>query len=241
MTKKIIVWLIAAVATVVVIALLLRARRLLPTTTIPGAVIESNADTRKELPIADAVITATDGARTYTTHSDAAGYFKLIIQSRPLSGKPIMLSLRHPSYDPLDVDVQTGRLLPRNALHVERMVPIAPKAPPGPHRPDAVVSELRVRYTINSRSEVNVGSAVKTFQVVNEANVPCNGHPPCSPDKRWKASSASASLYAGADNIFNNVRASCRPFRVCVTSRSPLWIGRRRQPSWWRQRSFTPK
>ncbi len=209
MTKKIIVWMIAAVATVVVIALLLRARRLLPTTTIQGAVIESNTDTRKELPIADAVITASDGTQTATTRSLASGYFKLVLQKRALSGKPIMLTLRHPSYEPLDVDVQTGRLLPRNMINVERMVPIPPKASADPHRPDAVVSEVRVRYTINSRTEVNIGSAVKTFQVVNQANVPCNGHPPCSPDKRWKATSGSASLYAGADNVFNNVRASC--------------------------------
>ena len=204
-----IVWMIVAGATVAVIALLLRARRLLPTITVQGAVIESNADTRKELPIGDAVITASDGAQHATTRSDASGYFKLVLQNRALSGKPIMLSLRHPSYEPLDVDVQTGRLLPRNALHVERMVPLPPQASPAPHRPDAVVSEVRVRYTINSRTEVNVGSAVKTFQVVNQANVPCGGHPPCSPDKRWKATSGSASLDAGADNIFNNVRASC--------------------------------
>ena len=209
MTKKKIVWTIVAIAAVVTTALLLRARRLLPTITIEGAVIESNADTRKELPIADVVITASDGAQTATTRSEASGHFKLVLQKRALSGKPILLSLRHPNYEPLDEEVQTGRLLPRNQLYVERMVPTPAKEVPGPRHPDTVVSEVRVRYTINSRTETNIGSAVKTFQVVNQPNVPCNGRPPCSPDKKWKASSASASLDAGADNVFTNVRASC--------------------------------
>ena len=69
-------------------------------------------------------------------------------------------------------------------------------------QPQIVVSNIRVRYTINSRTETNVGSAVKTFQVVNKGNVPCNHQSPCSPDGKWKASSASVSLDAGADNTF---------------------------------------
>ena len=89
------------------------------------------------------------------------------------------------------------------------MVPIPPKTVAGPSHPEAVVSNIRVRYTINSRTETNVGSAVKTFQVVNKGNVPCNHQAPCSPDGKWKASSASVSLDAGADNTFSNVRASC--------------------------------
>jgi hypothetical protein len=72
-----------------------------------------------------------------------------------------------------------------------------------------VVSNIRVRYTTNSRTETNVGSAVKTFQVVNKGDVPCNHQSPCSPDGKWKASSATVSLDAGADNSFGNIRASC--------------------------------
>ena len=78
-----------------------------------------------------------------------------------------------------------------------------------PNRPEAVVTNIRVRYTLNSRTETNVGSAVKTFQVVNKGNVPCNHQSPCSPDGKWKASAQSVSLDAGADNTFENVRASC--------------------------------
>src|SRR5271170_7243860 len=124
MTEKKIVWTLVAVVAVVAIALLLRARRLLPTITIEGAVIESNPDPRKELPISGVVITASDGAQTAMTRSEASGHFKLVLQKRALPGKPIMLSLRHPNYEPLDEDVQTGRLLPRNVLYIERMDPI---------------------------------------------------------------------------------------------------------------------
>jgi len=87
------------------------------------------------------------------------------------------------------------------------MVPVP--EPAKPNVKESVVSNIRVRYTINSRTESNVGSAVKTFQVVNKGNVPCDKHLPCSPDKKWKASKGSASLDAGQDNSFGNVRASC--------------------------------
>ena len=208
--KKAVPWILVAIAAVILMALLLRARRLLPSNTIEGAVVESNPDTRKERPIAGAVITGSDGVQMARTRSEADGHFKLVFKRRALSGKPIVLNLRHPDYEPLDLDVQAGGLHIRNLLTVAKMVPIPSGSVAGPHRPGAVVSNIRVRYTINSRTENDVGSAVKTFQVVNKGNVPCNRHQqPCSPDGKWKASSASASLDAGADNVFNNLRVSC--------------------------------
>jgi hypothetical protein len=214
MTAKKVIWTILAVAAAVVLGLFLRAHRLrsihvrqsLP---IEGAVIQRDADTKKEVPIADVVITATDGVTTATTRSAASGYFKLVLEKGVLSGTPVTLSFRHPSYEPLDLNVQTGRLETPHELYITAMVPIPPKTVPRSSRPEAVVSNIRVRYTINSRTDTNVGSAVKTFQVVNTANVPCNQQAPCSPDGKWKASSASESLDAGADNTFSNVRASC--------------------------------
>jgi hypothetical protein len=56
---------------------------------------------------------------------------------------------------------------------------------------------------------MNVGSAVKTFDVVNQGNIPCNGQRPCSPDGKWKAAIGSVSLDAGEHNEFRNARASC--------------------------------
>jgi hypothetical protein len=214
MTAKKVVWTIIAVAAAVVLGLFLRTNRMksihvrqsLP---IEGAVIQRDPDTKKQVPIADVAITASDGVTTATTRSEASGYFKLVLQKGVLSGTPIMVSFRHPSFEPLDMNVQTGRLETPVELYVAAMVPIPPQTVARSSRPEIVVSNVRVRYTLNSRTESNVGSAVKTFQVVNAGNVPCNHQAPCSPDGKWKASSASESLDAGADNTFSNVRASC--------------------------------
>jgi hypothetical protein len=208
------VWTIIAITAVVVTALLLYLHRLKSVSVrqmipIEGAVIRHDADTEKELPIADVVITVSDGVKTITTHSEVSGYFKLVWQKDVLSAKPLIVSFRHPYYEPVDLTVQTGRLETSTGLYVATMVPITVRTVTGSKGPEKVVSNIRVRYTINSRTETNVGSEAKTFQVVNKGNVPCNHQAPCSPDGKWKASSASVSLDAGADNTFENVRASC--------------------------------
>jgi hypothetical protein len=216
MTGKRIAWAIIAVAAgvVIVVFLLMRAHRLRAITEaraipIEGAVIRRDADANKELPIAGVAITASDGVRTATTESDAAGYFNFVLQKTVLSDRPVTVSFRHPNYEPLDLTVQTGRLAIPKQLYVAALVPIPAKSVASTSRLQTVVSNIRVRYTINTRTETNVGSAVKTFQVVNKGNVPCNHQAPCSPDGKWKASSASASLDAGRDNSFGNIRASC--------------------------------
>ena len=214
MTGKKIIWAMIVVLAAVVITLLLRAHWLRSISvhqsiTIEGAVIQRDADTEKELPIAGVAITASDGGKSATTQSEASGYFKLVLQKGVLSGKPVTVSFRHASYEPLDLNVQTGRLETQNGLYIAAMIPVPVKIAAGPRRPEKVVSNIRVRYTTNSRTETNVGSAVKTFQVINKGNVPCENQSPCSPDGKWKASWGSASLDAGADNTFENVRASC--------------------------------
>jgi hypothetical protein len=214
MTAKKVIWGVIAVAVVLVISLFLRAHRLSAirvrqSMPIEGAVIQRDADTKKQVPIADVAITASDGVTSATTRSEASGHFRLVLQKGVLSGAPIAVSFRHPSYEPLDLNVQTGRLETPEKLYVAAMVPIPAQTPSRSSRPETVVTNIRVRYTLNSRTETNVGSAVKIFQVVNTGNVPCNHQAPCSPDGKWKASSASASLDAGGDNTFSNVRASC--------------------------------
>jgi hypothetical protein len=220
MTGKKTAWAIIAIAAGLLIVLLLlvrahRLRSLAERQSIPieGAVIQRDADPNRELPIAGAVITATDGVKSATAQSDAAGYFKLVLQKGVLSDRPVTVTFRHADYEPLDMTVQTGRLAIPKKLYIADMVPIPPPIPSKSiaksSPPSIVVSNIRVRYTINSRTETNVGTAVKTFQVVNTGNVPCNHQAPCSPDGRWKAASASVSLDAGADNAFGNIRASC--------------------------------
>jgi hypothetical protein len=216
MTGKRIAWAVIAVAAcvVIVVFLLMRAHRLRTITEaqsipIEGAVIRRDAVANKELPIAGVAITASDGVRTATAESDAAGYFNLVLQKTVLTDRPVTVSFRHSDYEPLDLTIQTGRLAIPKQLYVAAMVPIPAKSGASPSRQQTVVSNIRVRYTINTRTETNVGSEAKTFQVVNKGNVPCNHQSPCSPDGAWKASSASVSLDAGTDNSFENVRASC--------------------------------
>src|ERR1700722_11549797 len=220
MTEKKAIWTGVAIAAALVIALvfLLRAHRVHEITDrlsvpIEGAVIQRDADPKNELPIPDVVITATDGTRSAATRSDASGHFKLVLHKRVLTDQPITVTFHHPRYEPLNLVVPTGRFETPSQLQVAAMTPLVPVAAKAPSRavrpPATLVSNIRVRYTINTRAQTNVGSAVKTFQVVNKGNVPCNHQSPCSPDGKWKASAQSVSLDAGADNTFENVRASC--------------------------------
>lgn len=215
-----IAWTIIAVVAAMVVGLLLlmRAHRLrsiaeAQVVPIEGAVIERNADPTHRLPIGGVTITASDGVKSAFTHSDAMGYFKLDLQKSVLSDRPILVTLRHADYQPLELTVQTGRLQIPKQLYVAALTPVtaavAQASQTKPVRPPLLVSNIRVRYTLNSRSEISVGSAVKTFQVVNTGNVRCNHQAPCSPDGKWKAATGSASLDAGSDNAFGNIRASC--------------------------------
>src|SRR3984957_4488218 len=166
MTGKKIVWAMIAVAAAVVLALFLRAHwlRSIPvhrSITIEGAVTQRDADTKKELPIAGVAVTASDGVKSAATQSEASGYYKLVLQRGVLSEKPVVVSFRHPSYEPLDLNVQTGRLETPGKLYIASMVAVPAKTAAGPRRPGKVVSNIRVRYTTNSRTETNVGSAVR--------------------------------------------------------------------------------
>jgi hypothetical protein len=213
MTWKRAVGTIVTLAVGVGVGLLLRTHRLESLTVrrsipIEGAVIQRDKDPQNQLPIADALVTASDGTTSVMTHSDASGYFKLIFPKGLLSGQPIVLLFRHQNYEPLTFDVLTGRIEAPEKLYIAKLVPVPQKARAKSSK-DVAVSNIRVRYTINSVTSQNVGSVVKTFQVVNQGNIPCDKKLPCSPDRRWKASTSSASLDAGTENAFGNVRVSC--------------------------------
>ena len=62
---------------------------------------------------------------------------------------------------------------------------------------------------MKTTSELDVGSAVRTFQVTNTGNKPCEGRIPCSPDGKWKAAISATSLDASEGNQFRNARVSC--------------------------------
>jgi hypothetical protein len=177
--------------------------------TIEGAVIRHDSDTRKQLPIFEALVTASDGTASATTQSDASGFFKLTLPGVVWPGRTVNLNFKHVDYEPLDMSLRTELGLPGKELYIAALTPIAQPSSTAPGSQQSVVSNIRVRYTVNSQREENIGSAVRTFQVVNQGNVACNKQKPCSPDGSWKASQGSLSLDAGPGNEFRNVRASC--------------------------------
>lgn len=170
---------------------------------ITGAVTVQDADPQKQLPIADVEITVTNTLSEGPVKSDASGLFKIPLRRRLRRGSQILLKFRHPKYQPLDMKEYVD-----DKLYLAHLVPIA-KTTEVVKGPTTAVSNVRVRYSITAMRTMNVGSAVKTFQVENIGNIPCKGQPPCSPDGKWKASIGSAALDAGMGNEFQNARVSC--------------------------------
>jgi hypothetical protein len=226
MTEKKLIWTTIAVSAAALTGLFffLRAHHLQEisdrlSVPIEGAVVQHETDPNKQRPISDVLVTASDGTRTATAQSDASGYYKVVLTKRVLSEQPIVVSFRHPNYEPAEISVPTGRFETPSELHVVSMTPIAPArvqkasttvpAAPAAGAAPSVVSDIRVRYTINNRSENNIGSTTKTFEVVNKGDVPCDHMSPCSPDGKWKAASKTVTLDAGPANSYGNVSASC--------------------------------
>ena len=170
--------------------------------TLRGAVLVQDPDPRKQLPIAGVAISAGNLAASGAT-TDSSGLFVLKLLKPIRRGHAIALDFRHPQYRPLDLDEYVT-----NQLYVVHLVPLS-NSPAPQNRPAVKVANVRVRYTVKFKTELNVGSAVKTFEIVNKGNVPCKGEHPCSPDGKWKAAVGSATLDAGAGNQFRNARASC--------------------------------
>ena len=170
--------------------------------TLRGAVIVADIDPRKQLPIGGVNI-FTDASLQTDSKSDSSGFFTLKLPKPIRRGRPIVLHFRHPQYRQLDLNDYVG-----NQLYIVHLVPLDNK-PANNDQPAVKVANLRVRYSVKAQTELNVGSAVKTFEVRNTGNVPCKNQHPCSPDGRWKAALGEATLDAGVGNEFRAVRASC--------------------------------
>lgn len=171
---------------------------------LTGVVLVQNADPRKQAPIPDASVTATNGAETAYANSDSTGLFKLTLNKGAQVGQVVTFRFRHPGYFPLDLTRISG-----NEIYVARMLPLPQPPPAELGRPVAVLGNVRVRYTERATHTINVGSIAQAFEVVNTGNVPCGGSGACSPDGKWWATIGSHSVDAGAGNQFQNVRLSC--------------------------------
>ncbi len=205
------IWIIAAACAAGAVALIVlriqhvRARNI----TLHGAVIRRDQDVRKQLPIADVLVTASNGYSSVSTRSDASGFFALNDPQILWPGRNVDLSFRRDGYMPLDLQLRSGIHLTTRQLYVAAMSPLLKPAASSVTGKPSVVSNVRIRYTVNTETAINIGSAVKTFEVVNKGNVPCHHRPICSPDGNWKAARSSISLDAGTGNEFRDVRASC--------------------------------
>ena len=148
---------------------------------------------------ATSVVTATDGLMTVRTQSDASGYFNLKFRENVWPGQTVTLSFRQPRLRGLRRDVHPGIRSTTQKLYVAELAPTAPTLRQNQPKKHPIVSNIRIRYTVNSQGDTNIGSAVQTFQVVNQGNVPCNRQAPCSPDGLWKATTGSVTMDAGPD------------------------------------------
>lgn len=206
-TKSSLWILLAMVAGLAFVGLYFRRQHLKPVT-ITGAITVQDADPRKQLPLAGVEVSLAkkadeNNAGNTPAKSDSNGFFSLKLPKGLRRGQPVTLTFRHPDYHPLELQEFAG-----DKLYIVHLVPLSRNADT-PNRPAITVGNVRVRYSIQAMRTVDVGSAVKTFQVENVGNIPCKGQSPCSPDGKWKATIASASLDAGPGNEFQNARVSC--------------------------------
>jgi hypothetical protein len=202
--RKIVIWALAIAALAGALAAVLVAIHKAQPITIKGAVLSQDPDPQKQLPLADVEITGTDGSTVSRAESDSAGFFSLTLRRGLRRRQPLTLHFRHPGYQPLDLNEFVS-----DQIYIARMVPIIHETHVQSDHPDVTVSNVRVRYSVKTTTEADVGSAVKTFQVENVGDVPCKGRHPCSPDGKWKAALSSSSLDAGDGNEFRNARVSC--------------------------------
>jgi hypothetical protein len=172
--------------------------------TIQGAVVVEETDPRKELPIGDVEITVENQMAKGTVKTDVAGFFRLALPRGVRRGDPVKLHFHHPGYKPLDMPEFVG-----DKLYIAHMAPLSARPAKAAGQQDVKVGNVRVRFSIKNLTDVNIGSAVKIFEIENKGNIPCKGQDPCSPDGKWKAAMGSGVLDAGVGNEFRNARASC--------------------------------
>jgi hypothetical protein len=185
-------------------ALILRRPRVATETRFIGAVITRDSDPKERVPIANARVTVRTPVSTAQVFSDASGGFNLTLKTAVEPGQLVSFTFWHPDYEPLTFSgPATHRML------IARMSRIPRAPPPKIDAQVTTIANVRLRYSTKATTTMNVGTAVKSFDVVNIPNIPCNNQNPCSPDGKWRASIGSATVDAGEGNQFRNERLSC--------------------------------
>jgi hypothetical protein len=223
--RKLVIWVIAVVTLLAIAVGILANRPRTRPLSLAGAVMRQDPDPKKELPLADVEVAALSNDSVIGNgKSDASGFFTIVLRTRLWIGRPVTLQFRHADYQPLTLKDFIG-----DKVYLAKMVPI-PHDTTADKRPEIVVSNLQVRYSIKTTTTANVGSAVQAFEVANMGNVPCAKRPPCSPDGKWKATVGSKSLDAGEKT--SRKMAGCSGCRRAIGPIPP--------PSWSRPKWFIP-
>jgi hypothetical protein len=204
--KRFIIVAAAGVPLLIALALEIRNRIRRPTVSvIEGAVIASANEPELQRPISSAKVLVSAAGTAGESVSEVSGLFRVKLEPPAVAGDPIQLTVTHPDYLPFVTSAPAGQ-----QIHVIRLTQ-APAVPQAGVREgkEQSLSNMRIRYTTSSTATTIAGTAVRTFTVRNQANVPCDRQPPCSSDERWKAKVDSLTLDAGEQKQFRNVRVSC--------------------------------
>jgi hypothetical protein len=204
--RKIAKWAVAVLSLAILIGsvlFIIRQSRPKPPLQLTGVVLRRDTDPRKQIPLADAEVTATTASTTTRTLSDASGFFSFTLPPREGEPQVAKLAFAHSEYVPFDISEATG-----NQLYLAYMTPLPEKMIlPVTHKV-TTLSNVRVRYTEKATVTNNIGPLVKPFQVVNTGNIPCDQSEPCSPDHKWKATIYSF-VEQGHDHVFRHPRLAC--------------------------------
>jgi hypothetical protein len=172
---------------------------------VTGAVLVEDGDPREERPISNAEVTVLSGEASAQAKTDARGYFQVRLDPRLSPGTALKIRCTHPEYHPFEATVSASE-----KIHLLRLKPLNSRPAPEHHEAQVRIGNPRIRYAMTAATTLNIGSEVRTFEVENVGNVPCNSMPPCSPDGRWKASIATIPLDTGDDSKqYRQVRVSC--------------------------------
>jgi hypothetical protein len=171
---------------------------------VEGAVIRHDFDPRARSPIPFVIVTATSGTASGQFKSDSAGFFRVTLVPKVDTGI-ITLQFQSRDYRPLDVTIPAN-----TGVYIAQMRPISEEVRiEQPNAPQVTISDVRVRYSIKTRTTLGIGILARTFDVFDTGGLPCRGREPCSPDGKWKAEASSESYDAGKTNEFRDVRVSC--------------------------------
>jgi hypothetical protein len=172
-----------------------------------GAIIKQDEDPNKQSPIMDVDVSEANGLAASDAKSNFTGYFALPLESGVGRNRSVTLRFLHPDYVPLELTE-----LVSDTLTIVHLVPIrrdTENTPVQSDHPPITVANIRIRYSTQAVTQENIGTGVKTFQIRNVGNIPCQNSSPCSPDGKWKAATNSLSMDAGEGNVFENARVPC--------------------------------